>query len=119
MRTNRENEIRLNDTWKGVPEQHLKAWYQIFQSSREILKLSAKCPMCGNTSLYRWFLLSDVETRRGGGWEWCRTCKRFEHYSAKVPQWWECDLAVNTHELTPYPDVIERAIIEREQTKQL
>jgi hypothetical protein len=50
---------------------------------------------------------------RGGLWEWCATCHAFAHYSGLVPDWWSCDLVVDSTKLTPYPTAIEEAINER------
>jgi len=113
-----------NRQWKDVPAQHLKAWQDTFQSSREILKLSGDCPMCGKAELYRWYWAyrpeaGEIDGQRfvatGGLWEWCSACKSFAHYRAAVPDWWACDLEVNTEELTSYPTAIEEAIRKKEE----
>jgi hypothetical protein len=113
-----------NYRWKDVPEEHWRNWQSIFQSSREILKLSAACPVCGKTALYRYYALYTPRESvidgirfvgRGGLWEWCRACYSYCHYSAGVPEWWECDLGVAYEELTHDPTPIEEEIRNREQ----
>jgi hypothetical protein len=102
--------------WHDVPPEHQAAWLAIFMASQEILTLAAPCPVCGAVALHRWYYVgSTVEdipgiVARGGLWQWCSACHCFEHYSALVPEWWACDLQVDTKGLTPYPTKIEEAM---------
>jgi hypothetical protein len=47
---------------------------------------------------------------RGGLWEWCSGCHTYAHYSAMVPEWWTCSLAVNESLLAPEPELLEAAL---------
>ena len=102
--------------WHDVPNEHQTAWLAIFLASQEILNVSAPCPVCGAVALHRWYQVGHPVTdmpgfvSRGGLWEWCSQCRSFQHFSALVPDWWSCDLEVDTHKLTPYPTAIEDAI---------
>jgi hypothetical protein len=108
--------------WHSVPVTHEKAWQAIFQSSHEILDLSASCPVCGRKSLHRWYHVGEPVNRmingirfiaRGGVWEWCSSCRCFRHYSGLVPEWWSCNLNVDDDKLTVFPTAIEDAIQKR------
>jgi hypothetical protein len=118
----------LDDEWRGVPLDRIAEWQAIFQPSREILDLSAPCPICGVGALHRWYQVIKPEERviggmrvvgRGGLWEWCSGCRCFEHYSCFVPEWWSCDLKVDEGSLTALPTAIEAAIRERERRLQV
>jgi hypothetical protein len=104
--------------WTGVPDQHQAEWQHIFQESQESLDLSGSCPVCGEVALHRWYQIGEpihrvIEGRKyvakGGLWEWCSGCHCFEHYSALVPDWWSCDLEVETAKLAALPIAIEDA----------
>src|SRR5262245_51773488 len=107
----------MNDgRWQDVPKKFLEAWYATFQSSKEILDLSAPCPVCSNQSLHRYYYLHNLREYiedgkkyigRGGLWEWCSKCGSYQHYSAFVPDWWECDMEVDLNELTHAPTALE------------
>lgn len=112
--------------WKDVPQERYEEWAKVFQSSKEIPHLSANCPLCGETQLYRYYQSCDprneMDERRsrgfiehGGLWEWCRSCRSFAHYSALVPDWGVCDLNISLNLLTPYPTAIEEELMKREQ----
>lgn len=90
----------------------------MFQSSRETLNLSAPCPVCGAADLHRWYMVgSPIDIRvedthyvaRGALWQWCGTCGSFLHSSAVVPDWWSCDLEVDSEQIRITPEPIERA----------
>jgi hypothetical protein len=38
--------------WHDVTEEDWLAWQQIFRASREILRLSSPCPVCGEKALH-------------------------------------------------------------------
>ncbi|HEY0099616.1 MAG TPA: hypothetical protein VGB76_11765 [Pyrinomonadaceae bacterium] len=112
--------------WRGVPLERVAEWRAVFQSSREGLDLSAPCPLCGVKALRRWYQVNRPEEMvidgvryvgRGGLWEWCGDCLRYEHYSARVPEWWACDLEVDERRLTALPTAIEEAIRLRGQIR--
>lgn len=113
-----------NDEWHGVPLDRDAEWKAVFQSSREILNLSAPCPICRVMTLHRWYQIHQPEERvidglrfigRGGLWEWCSACRSFQHYSCYVPEWWSCDLEIDEKKLTALPTAIEEAIRKRGQ----
>jgi len=108
-----------DNDWREVPG-HLEAeWRHIFNSSREGLNLSAPCPVCGRKTLHKWFHLEHPKHHKlgdnhfvgtGSRWEWCSHCRTYAHYSAAVPEWWSCDLLVDTANLRHHPAEIERSL---------
>jgi hypothetical protein len=111
----------IDTTWSSVPRELDKAWMDIFYASQEGLNVSAPCPVCGTASLHRWYQVGRPEERfsdgrryvaRGGQWQWCSTCRTFDHSSSLVPEWWSCDLPVDEARLTMTPGAIEQARLE-------
>ncbi len=109
--------------WHDVPENKMKKWIDTFQSSKEILKLSKPCPLCGEPGLYRYYHLHRIFDSpseypgfvgRGGLWEWCEECRHYMHYSASVPIWWDCDIKIDADDLYHDPENISRAINQHE-----
>ena len=107
-----------NIDWKQVPPVHFESWQTIFGNSEKGIDVEGLCPICGNQKLHRWFMKGRpfeqiIEGNRfvaqGGLWEWCSSCGTFEHYSALVPDWWECDLEVDLSNLRFTPEAIEEA----------
>ncbi len=89
--------------WNGVPLAADAAWREIFNAAApaEQAHLSAPCPICGNKTLRRFYSLMKVKPREiegeiyvgpGSYWEWCSSCRAFEHFSGLVPAWWDFDL---------------------------
>ena len=119
------NNSMLDDRfWHSPPAEYQSAWQALFVQSREMLNLSTPCPICGARTLHHWYHLHRREPKtiggqlfvgRGGLWEWCSTCGSYEHYSASVPDWWNCDLNVPLDELTAQPTAIEAARRAHEQ----
>lgn len=108
--------------WKDVPLELDREWQKVFQATQEILDLAAPCPVCGASSLHRWYDLHRKREREfegkkfigdGGLWEWCSACHCYMHYSAAVPDWWACDLRVDMFKLNHNPSAIEEARLER------
>ena len=104
--------------WRDVPEGLTVVWRVIFDRSSEGLDLDSTCPVCGARTLHRWFHLATPKPvvtagrrwlGRGGEWQWCSTCKSFEHSSGLVPDWWKDPLRVDATQLMSDPDVIEEA----------
>ncbi len=104
--------------WHSIPAECIKAWNETFQASREGLDLKSPCPVCGMPELHHWFYPWHLEEKvirgqrfvaRGSEWQWCSHCRSFQHFSGLVPDWWACDLIVDTKKLTAYPDAIEEA----------
>lgn len=106
--------------WKNIPESMFREWREPFEASRDGLKVCGKCAVCGAEELYRYFSSSRRPPSlahphktivRGGLWEWCRACRSYGHYSASIPDWWQCPLVLDTKSLTPVPDIIDEAIL--------
>ncbi|MCP3099194.1 hypothetical protein LZ198_09965 [Myxococcus sp. K15C18031901] len=105
--------------WQGVPPEHIARWNEVFSRAAPTLRLSEACPVCGERALRRYFLegrpidrtLDGVRYRsRGASWEWCGSCRAYEHASALVPEAWTCDLDVDTSALTAEPEALEVAL---------
>ncbi|UJB68484.1 hypothetical protein HRE53_18405 [Acaryochloris sp. 'Moss Beach'] len=105
--------------WCGVPLDYLQEWDRIFIASKDSLNLSAPCPICKAVALHRWYQVGQPKLQTVGGntfvatgglWEWCSSCRSFEHLSALVPEWWACDLKVDEAALTAKPTAIEEAM---------
>jgi len=116
------SELVNNLSWHSVPPQYGQAWNKAFGSSREGLNLEVPCPVCGAQALHHWYWVGRQEEKtinghryvaRGSEWQWCSHCHSFQHFSGLVPDWWACDLDVDTTKLTPYPDAIEEARLAR------
>jgi hypothetical protein len=120
-------EIQADDqnqeNWYGVPDEYRTAWQQVYQESQESLNLSVPCPICNVIALHRWYQIGRlvdqvIDDRKfiatGAVWEWCSSCRGFEHYSGLVPDWWSCDLEVDDKQLTALPTAIESAIEARD-----
>jgi hypothetical protein len=110
--------------WHQVPYEHLASWQDVFQASREMVDLSAPCPICGAPALHRWYLVGHPHefvyegtkyVAHGALWEWCSSCGSFVHCSSSVPEWWSSDLEVDTSKLTYVPDALEEAIRKRRE----
>ncbi len=105
-----------NEGWKDVPSVAVGRWRELFDLSREGLNLSAACPVCGATRLHRWFDLNRAEPSwefgrtwigRGSQWQWCSSCRSYEHTSGLVPDWWFSDLPVSPESLRHDPGPVE------------
>src|SRR5690348_5198323 len=46
------------------------------------------CPGCNSAPLRVAYVRFKPGEPRGGGWIWCPSCLRYEHYSCYVPEWW-------------------------------
>jgi hypothetical protein len=104
--------------WQSVADDHRRAWTSVFSASREGIDLSARCPVCGNHALHRWYHLDRERpsedagsTWRGHGseWQWCASCRSYEHYSCLVPDWWDAPFEVDLADLCADPGTIEDA----------
>ena len=91
----------------------------MFGASTDGVDVEGPCPICGARRLHRFYQSGRALRRESGGerfvahgacWEWCSSCRTFEHYSALVPEWWRSDLTVNESELTALPDALESAV---------
>lgn len=100
--------------WCGVPSEKKAEWQRVFAASTEGLSVSAACPCCGQHGLHRYFGRASPlrEARagyagRGSSWEWCTSCRAYEHASCLVPSWWRPIQGIAEHELTAEPEQIE------------
>lgn len=104
--------------WQDVPEPFADAWRRIFDQSRAGLDLDEPCPVCGAAELHRWFHLDQKQPTealgrrwRGSGsqWQWCSSCRSYEHSSGLVPDWWQSELVVDVGRLRHDPQPLEEA----------
>lgn len=92
--------------WSGVPEQLYAQWRDAFRVRSHGVDLDIPCPSCGASTLHRYFQRSGA---RGALWEWCSSCRVYEHFSAVVPEWWSSDLDLTGLTLTAEPEALEMA----------
>lgn len=116
------NISQKHSSWKSVPNEKISEWDKIFYSSQESLDISAPCPVCSAHTLHRYYqigrpisLLIDGQhfVARGGCWQWCSTCRSYLHSSCFVPEWWSCDLVIDSSKLTAEPTALEKAYKEQ------
>ncbi len=108
----------MNDSteWQEVLESRPE-WRRTFNEDSDSADLVGPCPVCGSRTLHRWYLLEDREAKvlrglhfkgRGRLWEWCSTCRTFEHYrDGFVPDWWTAPFDVAPDRLRYDPGPIE------------
>jgi hypothetical protein len=111
-----------HQAWQGVPLTFIDSWRQLFNAApqQEAMHLSAPCPVCGQRTLHRYYSLEKVAPRElrgvlyqgpGSYWEWCSSCKSFEHMHGYVPDWWKVEpLPIDHAQLTAIPDVLDDAL---------
>lgn len=92
--------------WQSVPSSAEMQWKQVFSGQENDIDIDGDCPVCGQSSLHRYY---DGFGIRGALWEWCSSCYSYEHYSAKVPPWWNQKLDLNGLTLTGTPEALELA----------
>jgi len=104
--------------WKEVPNELLAAWRSVFDHAVVRMDLVENCPVCGVATLHQWFSLASprevtMQGRRwkgsGSQWQWCSTCRSYEHSSAWVPDLWSDPLDVDGTTLMTDPGAIEAA----------
>jgi hypothetical protein len=102
--------------WHDVPEEKVRVWREAFDASTEGTDLRASCPVCGEQTLHRWFYLHRVQLSvsdgrawqgRGSQWQWCSSCRSYEHSSGLVPDWWIPTFEIPLEVLKHDPDAIE------------
>jgi hypothetical protein len=113
-------------SWKGVPLEKLEQWTAIFNASQEGVNLAAPCPVCGSPTLHRYYQVGRPTNRiiagqrfvaEGASWEWCSTCRSYEHGRSLVPEWWSADIVVVSGKLTAEPEELQKAV--QSQTDQI
>jgi hypothetical protein len=120
-----------NFEWHEVPDEHWEDWNNMQRESKknkDLLDLSAPCPVCKTKNVHQWYmvgkkLMDEVfdgvrYVARGALWVWCSNCGCCQHYSASVPEWWNCDLLVDKSKLTISPELIEEARLNRQNEMQ-
>jgi hypothetical protein len=106
--------------WNEVSTEDHPAWRAVFNSEPQSETLAGPCPLCGASTLHRWYSvdgLDDIEIGgqhyigRGRLWEWCSSCRAYEHFrDGYVPEWWRSSLVVPENELAYDPGPIEAAL---------
>ena len=116
-----EDNIIEKKPWRGIPPEYTDRWREIYNNAapEEGMHLSDACPVCGDTELYRYYSLLKTQPRLLGGimykgpgsyWEWCGSCRSYEHVSGYVPISWVVELSGIDHsKLTAIPDMIDIA----------
>lgn len=104
--------------WEGIPIEYIGKWNTIFDNSREGPDLSARCPVCHNKELHRYYQMSRVlnsfgsegrKISRGSEWQWCSYCRIYEHLEVMVPDWWTPYLEIDGNKLTATPEILDMA----------
>ncbi|MEM7595629.1 MAG: hypothetical protein AAF383_29690 [Cyanobacteria bacterium P01_A01_bin.83] len=105
--------------WSDIPDEFLSEWTKIFYASQEGINLSSICPICEHRKLHCYYHLNRYEEKivdgrkyigHGSLWQWCSNCRKYVHYSALVPEWWNDSLKVNVENLYHSPENIDKAI---------
>ncbi len=107
--------------WQSVPDAAREGWRQAFAVPRAGVDVRGPCPVCGVDALHRYYQVGSplpataegAFVARGALWEWCSSCRSYEHASALVPSWWQADLAVVERGLTALPEVLEKLVAAR------
>ncbi len=97
--------IESSEIWVGVPPEAQSKWNSAFSESSKNIKVAATCPVCNSNSLYRW------HDGYRGLWEWCQTCKVYEHSTSLVPKGWAPEVNIVPVGLTAEPEAIVRELI--------
>lgn len=117
--------VSVEGGWHDIPEEQYTRWRDIFSASTEGARLAAQCPVCGARTLYRWFNLhrpmrieefGRTWSGKGGEWEWCRTCRSYQHTSGLVPDWWHPAVTVTPGSLMHDPGPIDAILASEEAT---
>ncbi|MEO3974223.1 hypothetical protein AAFN69_10150 [Streptomyces sp. CAU 1734] len=105
--------------WREADTEVHPLWRRTFNQDWTGPDVAAPCPVCGNTGLHRWYLLENARPRkydgiefagRGRLWEWCDSCRTFEHYpDGSVPSWWSAPYGPGIPDPGRTPEAIERA----------
>ncbi len=93
-------------------------WRRIFNGDTRGAEVHGACPVCGSTTLHRWYSIeqavsstrgSKVYIGRGRLWEWCSACRSFEYYpDGYVSDWWSARYSVEPAALRYDPGPVER-----------
>ena len=119
VRNEAAQNAELNDGyWKGVPDEYIEGWKNIFLNSMEGPDLSACCPVCRHKELHRYYQTGgavkasecpDQNIVKGAEWQWCSYCRTYEHAQVMVPDWWISRLEIDGNKLTAIPEILDMA----------
>lgn len=102
--------------WSGVSSHLTREWQRTFQDEHLTENLSAPCPNCHQKTLHQWYQVGEPYEKeiegnkymaKGGGWQWCSSCKIYEHFSGLVPKGWKSKIQVDPFKLSALPEAIE------------
>lgn len=103
--------------WREVSTENHPGWRSVFNAEPRSEALATPCPVCGTSTLHRWYAVDsedDIElggqryVGRGRLWEWCSSCGSYEHFrDGYVPEWWRSVLVIPHDLLTYDPGPIE------------
>lgn len=106
-------------SWHETDAEQHGPWRAAFNREPVGPAPAGPCPVCGVPSLHRWYVLDDDDARvlrgarylgHGRLWEWCATCRTYEHYrDGFVPEWWKAPFAVDPELLRYDPGPVEEA----------
>lgn len=94
------------DFWYGVPEEKEYEWQKAFikaNDEKQGIAVNLPCPICFSMTLRHYY------DGKRGLWQWCSSCRRYEHSQSFTPDWWHWELEYDRSELTAEPELLERA----------
>jgi hypothetical protein len=108
--------VTSEQPWTEVTRSHRSEWRALFNVGAGP-HVDGACPVCGATTLHRWYVLDEDLPRELRGirfsgpgrlWEWCSTCHSYEHYrDGTVPASWVEPWPADRDELRFDPGPIE------------
>jgi len=107
--------------WSTVPDEREEEWCRVFSGIYGTVppKVLEACPVCRAPTLRYYFTVGrrsryDLRGRPtlglGSSWEWCSSCRRYQHQSCFVPDWWSPPYAVDERLLTTKPERLDAAL---------
>jgi hypothetical protein len=73
--------------WQSPPDLVEEEWRRAEDRITD-RHLPPPCPTGDRGTLRYFFIRHDPPEPVGGLWVWCPTCRSFQHYRARVPDWW-------------------------------
>lgn len=70
------------------------------------------CPECGQRSVHLYMHVHDLNTRRGGLWIWCSSCRNFLHCSYYIPLNWNNFTGIELKKLNAVPAYLDELKVE-------
>ncbi|WP_157978441.1 MULTISPECIES: hypothetical protein [Nocardia] len=114
-----EGAVNEQAKWRENGDETYTQWRRRFNASWNSAEVPGSCPVCGSATLHRWYVQEDSDATvlhgvlykgRGRLWEWCSTCRTFEHLmDGFVPAWWVDPYPVAPESLRYDPGPIEAA----------